>query len=75
MGLFAGQVGVASKTRLMMRPLLWIGPTPVNNKRKKDLIKFVIGGAIALVLAKAEKLIDKKADDYFPDEDSDQEKN
>lgn len=47
----------------------------MNNKRKKDIIKFLVGGAIALVLAKAEKLIDKKADDYFPDEDSDQEDN
>jgi hypothetical protein len=47
----------------------------VNNTRKKDIIKFFVAGAFALALAKVEKLIDKKADEYFPDEDSDQEKN
>lgn len=45
----------------------------MKNMRKKDIIKFFVGGAIALALAKAEKLIDKKADEYFPEE-ADQEK-
>ena len=47
----------------------------MNNKRKKDIVKFIVGGIVALALAKAEKFIDKKTDEHFPDEETDQEDN
>lgn len=42
----------------------------LSNKRKKDIVRFIVGGVVALLLSKSEKIINKKADDYFgPDED------
>lgn len=47
----------------------------MNNKRKKDIIKFIVGGAFALILAKIETAINEKADERYPDEETDQEDN
>lgn len=46
----------------------------MNNKQKKALIKFLLAGATGLILSKIEEVINKKADERFPDE-VDQEKN
>lgn len=73
-GLSGGTLGVASKTRIILRPLPdWT--TPVNNKQKKALIRFVLAGIVGLVIHKAEEVINDKTDERFPDEDSDQEDN
>lgn len=34
------------------------------------LIRFAVAGAIALILHKVEDIVNNKADDYFPDEES-----
>lgn len=47
----------------------------MNNKQKKALIKFFIGGIAAYALSKAEDFINEKADERFPDEETDQEDN
>lgn len=40
---------------------------------KKDIVRFVAAGLAALLLSKAEKFINKKADDYYgPDQPQDQ---
>jgi hypothetical protein len=41
----------------------------VTNQNKKDLFKFLVAGAFAVLLSKIEKAANKKAEDYFgPDE-------
>jgi hypothetical protein len=41
----------------------------VTPKQKKDIVKFLVAGAFALLLSKIEDRINDKADDYFgPDE-------
>lgn len=41
----------------------------MNSKTKKEIVRFLVGGALTLLLYKGEKLIYKKTDEYFgPDE-------
>jgi hypothetical protein len=37
----------------------------VNAKQKKALVRFVVAGVIALILHKAEDVINDKTDEYF----------
>ena len=50
----------------------WI---PMKNKQKKALIKFILGGLAALALSQVESFINEKADERYPDEETDQEDN
>lgn len=39
-------------------------------QNKKDIVKFLVAGAFAVLLSKIEKAVNNKADDYFgPDEE------
>lgn len=41
----------------------------MKNQQKKDLVKFLVAGAFAVLLSKIEKTINNKADEHFgPDE-------
>jgi hypothetical protein len=41
----------------------------LSNQQKKDAVRFVVAGLIAVILKKAEKAINAKADEHFgPDE-------
>lgn len=42
----------------------------MKNAQKRALIRFAVAGAIALILHKVEDIVNNKADDYFPDEES-----
>lgn len=45
-------------------------------QQKKAIVRFFVGGAIALLLKKSETLVNKKADAYFgPDEPKKNKKN
>lgn len=46
----------------------------LSNQNKKDLVKFLVAGAFAVLLSKLEKGINKKADEFFgPDEEPTEE--
>jgi len=54
-------------------PTDWTPTVELSNKNKKDLIVFVAAGVAAVLLKKIEKAINKKADDYFPDDEESQD--
>lgn len=47
----------------------------MKNKHKKALIRFILAGAVGLIIHKFEDIINDKTDERYPDEDSDQEAN
>lgn len=41
----------------------------MNSKQKKAIVRFLAAGVVALLIHKAEDVINKKADEIFPDEE------
>lgn len=54
-------------------PTDWTPTVELSNKNKKDLIVFLVAGAAAVLIKKIEKTINKKADEYFPDDEESQD--
>jgi hypothetical protein len=46
----------------------------VKNKQKKALVRFLVAGAVGLIIHKFEEIINEKTDERYPDENSDQKK-
>jgi hypothetical protein len=47
----------------------------VKNKQKKALVRFILAGAVGLIIHKIEDVINEKTDERYPDEETDQEDN
>jgi hypothetical protein len=54
-------------------PTDWTPTVELSNKNKKDIVVFLAAGAAALLIRKIEKIINKKADEYFPDDEESQD--
>ena len=53
-------------------PTDWTPTVELSNKNKKDIVIFFAAGIAGLLIKKIEKAINKKADEYFSDDEESQ---